>query len=71
MQSPDLIVICAVAFCLVFSLLAVLALLMRLIMVLFPEKKGAADPALIAALAAAVQGIFPGAKISKIEEKNR
>ncbi len=68
MQSADLLVICLSAFTSVFVLLAVLALVMRLIIVVFPERAAVADAAVIAAVSAAAQAAFPGTKITKVEE---
>jgi len=68
MQSAELAFICAVAFIMVFMILALLALTMRFIMFLFPEKKVKTDAAVIAAVAAAVQTVLPGTKITKLEE---
>jgi uncharacterized membrane protein YqjE len=69
MQSVELVVICCVAFFMVFVILALLALMMRLIMLIFPQKKGVSDAAMIAAIAATVQTIFPGTKLTKVEER--
>ena len=67
-MSLELLVICLSAFISVFVLLAVLALVMRLIIVAFPEKIADTDAALIAAVTLAAQGIFPGMKTTKVEE---
>jgi hypothetical protein len=69
MESPELLVICGVAFFFVFALLAFLALIMRLIIFVFPEKMIKTDAAVIAAVSGAVQSVFPGTKITNIEEK--
>lgn len=69
MGSNDLLAICGIAFLFVFVILAVLAFSMRLIILIFPEKKFGVDAAVVASLAAAVQKVFPGTKITKIEEK--
>ena len=69
MQSTDLVVICSVAFLMVFVILAILALLMKLIILIFPEKKAVTDAAVIAAITAAVQTVYPGRKLTKIEER--
>lgn len=63
----DLISVCISAFIGVFVLLTLLALVMRLIIVLFPEK-GIDDSAVIAAVTTTVSTLFPGTKITKIEE---
>jgi len=69
MQSVELVVICGVAFLMVFVILVLLALMMRLIILIFPEKKAVSDAALIAAISAAVQTVFPGTKLTKVEER--
>ena len=69
MGSNELLAICGIAFLFVFVVLAVLALSMRPIILIFPEKKAGTDAAVVAALAASVQPVFPGSKITKIEEK--
>ena len=53
----------------VFLILAVLSLVMRLIIFIFPEKKAQMDTATVAALTAAVQYVYPGTKITKVEEE--
>ena len=69
MQSDELVVICGVAFFMVFIILALLALLMKFIILIFPEKKAVSDAAMIAAITAAVQTVFPGTKLTKVEER--
>ena len=68
MESLDLLAICASAFVGVFLLLTVLALVMRLIIVLFPERESAGDSAMIAAVSTVLQTVYPGTKITKVEE---
>lgn len=68
MGSMDLPIICVSAFAAVFLLLSVLAGVMRIIVVLFPEKTGPADTAVIAAAATAVSSLYPGNAITRIEE---
>jgi hypothetical protein len=69
MGTANLLVICLLAIFWVFTILAVLALLMRLIILVFPEKRGKIDGAIISAITAAAFSVFPGLKITKIEEK--
>jgi len=69
MQSVELVVICGVAFLMVFVILVLLALMMRIIILIFPEKKAVSDAALIAAISVAVQTVFPGTKLTKVEER--
>jgi hypothetical protein len=67
MEVIEFYLICGVAFLIVFLILAILALLMRIIILVFPEKIAGADTAMIAAVTTAVQTFFPGTKITKIE----
>jgi hypothetical protein len=69
MESLDLLAVCASAFAGVFVLLSVLALVMRLILVLFPVKEADSNSALIAAVSTVVHAMYPDTKITKIEEK--
>ena len=68
MEDPNLLLICISAFVAVFIILALLALVMRLIITVFPEKILKTDTAVFAAIASVVANIFPGTKISNIEE---
>ena len=69
MESTELLVICTAAFLTVFVVLAFLALSMRMVNLAFPERRVESDAALIAAVAATVKTVFPGAKITKMEER--
>ncbi len=69
MGPDDLVFICISAFLAVFVLLSVLAVVMRLILVAFPEAKGGGtDAAVLAAVSSTVSSIYPGTQITKIEE---
>ena len=68
MESTELVFVCISSFLGVFILLTVLALLMRLIIMVFPEKEVGADAAMVAAVTSAVQSVYPGTNITKIEE---
>ncbi len=68
MDSVNLLTICFSAFVSVFVLLSILALSMRLILLIFPEKESDYDSALIAGLSAVYKEVFPNSKIKKIEE---
>ncbi len=69
MGPPNMLLICVSAFVAVFVLLALLALAMRGLIAVFPEKLAKADPALLAAVSAAVAAVFPGTKITRVEEE--
>jgi len=45
-----------------------LALVMRVIIVLFPQKAVTTDAAAIAAVASVISTIYPGTRITKVEE---
>jgi len=68
MGSSDLVFICISAFLAVFVLLSVLAVVMRIILVLFPEKESGIDAVVVAAITSTVSTIYPGTRITKIEE---
>ena len=68
MASLELLFICISAFIAVFVLLAVLALVMRVIIILFPGRTAAAEAVVYAAVASAISTVYPGTKITKIEE---
>jgi hypothetical protein len=68
MESLELLVVCASAFVGVFLLLMVLALVMRLIIVIFPERESVGDSAMIAAVSTVLQTYYPGMKITNVEE---
>jgi hypothetical protein len=67
MSSPDLFIICGSAFIAVFALLSLLAVMIRVIMLLFPEKEAETDTAVIAAVAATLESLYPGTRITKLE----
>ncbi len=69
MPAHDLLSVCLTAFVAVFVILAGLALLMRLMLALFPGGGEEADDApVLAALAASLARMYPGRRITRIEE---
>jgi hypothetical protein len=68
MEPADLPIVCVVAFAAVFFLLSVLALVMHLITLVFPERIPAVDAEIVAAISSAVTMIIPGARVTTIEE---
>ncbi|PKK84899.1 MAG: hypothetical protein CVT49_01725 [candidate division Zixibacteria bacterium HGW-Zixibacteria-1] len=68
MNSPDLLSICISAFIAVFVLLSVLAVLMRMTSWIFAHKEVTTDAAVLAAVASAMNTIYPGTIITKVEE---
>jgi hypothetical protein len=69
MNTPDLLIICASAFAAVFVLLGFLALIMRVITAVFPAKDIGSDAVVMAALAGVMQTVYPGTKITRVEEQ--
>lgn len=68
MESVELWLICISAFAMVFALLAVLAIIMRVITAVFPQKATGIDAMMVAVLTSAVSSAFPGTEVTKIEE---
>lgn len=68
MESASLLLICLSAFAAVFVVLAILALVMRLILIAFPDKKPLSEAAVLAAVSSTVQIAIPGTTVTKIEE---
>ena len=68
MSPNELLVICASAFLAVFVLLSVLALVMRVIIVVFPDKGYGVDAAMVAAINTAALATYLGTKVTKVEE---
>ncbi|MCK4297216.1 MAG: hypothetical protein KAX28_11240 [Candidatus Marinimicrobia bacterium] len=66
--TSSLLTICISAFLAVFLLLLILAIVMHLIVIIFPEKSSAINPIVIAAVSSTMSSIFPNSKITKIEE---
>ena len=68
MNPQELLVICLSAFVAVFLLLSFLAVVMRVLISVFPEKVGGIDSVTLAAVTAAAAFAFPGTKVTKVEE---
>ncbi len=64
----SLLVVCVSAAVAVFALLAILALLMRVILWAFPAPAQDDDVALYAAIVSVAQRAYPGRVVTKIEE---
>ena len=69
MEIPDLWTVCGAAFAVVFFTLAVLAVVMRLITALFPPQQFKTDSAMVAAVVATMQSVYPGARVTRVEEQ--
>lgn len=71
MEDLNLLMLCVSSFASVFCVLIFLAVVMRLLIFFFPYKEEEADSAIYAAIHSAYATIYPGAKITKIEEVKR
>jgi len=69
MHPSSLFIICALAFGAVFVLLIFLAVVMRIILAIFPHKVASSDSAIYAAIASVALRYYPGTNIKKIEER--
>jgi hypothetical protein len=68
-MEVNLLVICLAAFVSVFLLLSLLAAVMRVLIVVYPEQvAGGTDAAVLAAVTSAVTAAYPGTKVTKVEE---
>jgi hypothetical protein len=68
MESSGLLSICLSALVAVFIILSLLAIIIRLLTAIFPDKITKEDSAVFAALSTVVNHHYPGSKITKIEE---
>ena len=66
----NLITICSIAFGAVFVLLTFLAVVMQLITVVFPAPRVIVDQTVVAVVSTAVASMYPGARVTKIEEES-
>jgi len=69
----NLFSMCISSFAAVFTVLAFLAVTMRLIMILFPEKKVPVsdDAAVFAAITSTYARMYPGMKVTNITEEKK
>ena len=69
MNPHDLLSICAASFLGVFIILAALAVIMRLILVVFPQRESVTEEAVLAAIATTYKTHYPGTRITRVEEE--
>jgi len=69
LEATHLVAACFVALVSVFTLLGSLAVIFELITVLFPARRRRIDPVLIGAVSTTVATVYPGAKLTRIEEE--
>lgn len=65
----QLLLACIWALVTVFVLLGLLAIAMRALIAVFPERTPGADPALVAAVTTAASATYPGMRVTKVEEE--
>ena len=72
MDSNQLLYICLSSLLAVFVLLAFLAIVMRILVAVFPEvleKLAESDAALLAAISATITTMYPGLQVTRVEEE--
>jgi hypothetical protein len=68
-MDTNLLLVCVSAFLAVFVVLSFLAVAMRVLILVAPERVGGgADAAVVAAVASAVSATYPGTVVTRIEE---
>ena len=69
MPAQDLLTVSLIAFAVVLLLLWILAGIIRLITLAFPERETASDSALMAAVTSVYSALYPGTTLTKMEEQ--
>ena len=69
MNEASLLTVCGAAFLAVFVLLVALAVVIRLITLTFPLRTRLDDTALVAAISTAAAAVYPGTRVTRIEEE--
>ena len=72
MDSNQLLLVCLSSLLAVFVLLTLLAFVMRILVAVFPEtleKLAKSDAALLAAVSATVTSMYPGSRVTRVEEE--
>jgi hypothetical protein len=69
MLDLSLLTMCIAAFISVFILLFLLAAIMRLMLIIFPQRQRDFEPALVAAITSAARAAYPGSAVTRIEEE--
>ena len=70
MEPTNLLLVCLIAFGVVFSVLSLLAAAMHAITALFPERAAHVDDTIVAAISSTVATLAPGAHVTRIEEES-
>lgn len=69
MHELYLLTTCIAAFISVFVLLTVLAAIMRLMLIIFPQRQKGLDSTLVAVISTAARSAYPGSVVTRIEEE--
>ena len=72
MESSQLLLVCLSSLLAVFVLLTLLAVTMRVLVAVFPqtlEKLATSDAPLLAAITTAVASVYPGMRVTRVEEE--
>lgn len=69
MHEIEIVKLCLIAFGVVFAVLGGMALFMRLLVALLPQREEPGDAAVVAAISTAVATLIPGARVTRIEER--
>lgn len=69
MDLTGLLSACLIAMAAVFGLLGLLAAIMRMITAVFPVRDADIDSTVVAVVSTAVASIWPGARVTRIEEE--
>ena len=67
-MEPNLLLISLTAMLAVFVILTLLALTMRVLVAVFPERATSDDAAVLAAVSAAATAAFPGTRVTNVTE---
>jgi hypothetical protein len=69
MEEMSLLTVCLTALVAVFAVLIALSLVIRLLEVIFPSRVESDDEALFAAISVVATSLYPGARVTRIEEQ--
>ncbi len=72
MDSNQLLLVCMSSLLAVFLLLTFLAIVMRILVAVFPEtleKLAKSDAALLAAISTTITSMYPGLRVTRVEEE--
>jgi hypothetical protein len=68
MEGTNLLMVCILSLAVAFAVLAVMAVIMRILMRIFPEPVRTIDAPTLAAITAAVSAHYPRTKVTEVKE---